>query len=253
MTAEIPRLRMFAGPNGSGKSTIKTKVEEALPLLPLGVYINPDEIEKQIKKSKYINFKNFEISVPKEEIEKFFLNSTLINENPGLKKELTLLEFCDNRILFGQVNMNSYFASVCADLIRNKLLIDKKSFTFETVMSSPDKIEILKKARLLGYRTYLYYVSTGDPLINENRVKNRVAAGGHNVPKEKINVRYKRSMDNLSEAIKFTNRAFIYDNLEEAELIAEITDSTTIEIKTEYIPKWFDDYVLDKFEVIDGL
>jgi len=32
-------------------------------------------------------------------------------------------------------------------------------------------------------------------------------------------------------------------------LIAEITDSTIIKMKTEYIPKWFDDYVLDKFEI----
>jgi predicted ABC-type ATPase len=252
MTAKIPRLRMFAGPNGSGKSTIKTKIEEALPLLPLGVYINPDEIEKQVKKAKYIDSSDYEISATKEEIEKFFLDSTLISKKPSLKKELKLLGFSDNKISFELVNMNSYFASVCSDFIRNKLLVDKKSFTFETVMSSQDKIEILKKARLLGYRTYLYYVSTGDPLINENRVRNRVAAGGHNVPKEKIKERYKRSMGNLGEAIKFTNRAFIYDNLEEAELIAEITDSSTIEIKTEYIPKWFDDYVLDKFEVIDG-
>ena len=42
---EIPRLRMFAGPNGSGKSTIKSVVSSKL----LGHYLNPDEIEKEIK------------------------------------------------------------------------------------------------------------------------------------------------------------------------------------------------------------
>lgn len=252
MTAKIPRLRMFAGPNGSGKSTIKAKIEEGLPLLPFGAYINPDEIEQQAKNSKYIDFKDFKITATKEEIEEFFFDSTLINKKPSLKKEIKLLEFSDNKISFEQVNMNSYLASICADLIRNKLLIEKQSFTFETVMSSKDKVEILQKAQLLGYRTYLYYVATEDPLINESRVRNRVDDGGHGVPKRKINERYKRSMDNLSEAIKFTNRAFIYDNSEEAKLIAEITDSITIEIKTEYIPKWFDDYVLDKFEVING-
>jgi len=40
-----PRLRMFAGPNGSGKSTLNTIISKEL----LGVYINPDEIEKEIK------------------------------------------------------------------------------------------------------------------------------------------------------------------------------------------------------------
>lgn len=46
MNLEIPRMRMFAGPNGSGKSTIKEVISEEL----LGIYVNPDEIEKEIIK-----------------------------------------------------------------------------------------------------------------------------------------------------------------------------------------------------------
>jgi len=42
---KIPRLRIFAGPNGSGKSTIKDVLSDNL----LGVYINPDEIENEIR------------------------------------------------------------------------------------------------------------------------------------------------------------------------------------------------------------
>jgi predicted ABC-type ATPase len=45
MKTVLPRLRMFAGPNGSGKSTLKT----VLPPELLGVYLNPDEIESQIR------------------------------------------------------------------------------------------------------------------------------------------------------------------------------------------------------------
>ena len=45
MSFEIPRLRMFAGPNGSGKSTIKDVINKEL----LGIYINPDDIEKNIR------------------------------------------------------------------------------------------------------------------------------------------------------------------------------------------------------------
>lgn len=37
-----PRLRMFAGPNGSGKSTLKEVIRAEM----LGIYINPDEIER---------------------------------------------------------------------------------------------------------------------------------------------------------------------------------------------------------------
>lgn len=45
MNTAVPRLRMFAGPNGSGKSAIK----DLLPKQLLGVYVNPDEIEKAIR------------------------------------------------------------------------------------------------------------------------------------------------------------------------------------------------------------
>lgn len=47
----LPRLRMFAGPNGSGKSTIKSVVPGKL----LGVYLNPDEIQKDIEDRGFLN------------------------------------------------------------------------------------------------------------------------------------------------------------------------------------------------------
>lgn len=45
MSNATPRLRMFAGPNGSGKSTLKDEVEAH----GLGVYINADDIEAEIR------------------------------------------------------------------------------------------------------------------------------------------------------------------------------------------------------------
>jgi ABC-type branched-subunit amino acid transport system ATPase component len=48
--SDVPRLRMFAGPNGSGKSTIKAVIRPEL----LGVYINPDAIEKDIRERGFL-------------------------------------------------------------------------------------------------------------------------------------------------------------------------------------------------------
>lgn len=45
MNGQVPRLRMFAGPNGSGKSSIQAVISREL----LGIYINPDDIEKEIR------------------------------------------------------------------------------------------------------------------------------------------------------------------------------------------------------------
>lgn len=122
-----------------------------------------------------------------------------------------------------------------------------KSFTFETVMSSPDKIEILKKAQTEGYRTYLYYVATEDPLINLLRIGHRVKSGGHNVPSEKVVSRYYRSLELLFEAVKHTDRTFIFDNSGDNKIwIAEIVGGTEISLQTEEIPAWFQKYILDK-------
>ncbi len=52
MNPATPRMRMFAGPNGSGKSTSKGVIEPEL----LGVYINPDDIEKDIRRFDFLDF-----------------------------------------------------------------------------------------------------------------------------------------------------------------------------------------------------
>ena len=176
-----PRLRMFAGPNGSGKSTIKSVIRHEL----LGVYINPDEIEAEIKRNDYLDFGEFEIQTEKAEVVGFFQNSTLLAK-ADLLDETEYLRFTENRLIFSEVEINAYFASVAADFIRQKLILAKKSFSFETVMSSPDKVKLLEKSKQFGYRNYLYFVATDNPNINISRVKNRVKAGGHDVPNDKI-------------------------------------------------------------------
>lgn len=242
----VPRLRMFAGPNGSGKSTIKSYVGKAIGERLFGYYINPDEFEKTIRESGFIDFSNFNLKVVAAEVFGFFQNSEWLKKI-GLTERITKLEFNDNKLYFTKVEINSYFASVASDFIRRKLLLSQQDFTFETVMSSPDKIEFLAEAQKVGYRTYLYYVATKDYEINISRVAHRVSEGGHDVPTDKISSRYQRSLELLPEAIKHTNRAYIFDNsADKAELVAEITDAKRIEIKINSVPTWFVKYILEK-------
>ena len=241
MNLQVPRLRIFDGPNGSGKSTIKEVISEEL----LGIYVNPDEIEKEIKAFDFLDLSYFGISTTEDEILDFFSNSELLKK-ADLVKEAYTLKFNDDKLIFTNiVEINSYFASVCADFIRKKLIEKRVSFTFETVMSSTDKIELLKLAKKLGYKTYLYFVSTSDPLINISRVRNRVQLGGHDVPQDKIVSRYYRSLSNLKEAVKYTDRAYIFDNSSHKRTwICEITNATKVEIKQDNIPKWFENSFL---------
>jgi len=240
MSFETPRLRMFAGPNGSGKSTIKDVINKEL----LGIYINPDDIEKNIKENGYLDFNNFEIEASEKEVLDFFRNSTLL-KSVNLQNKISDLKYENNKLIFINNDINSYFASVCADFIRKKLLEYKKSFTFETVMSSYDKIELLKVSKSLGYRNYLYYISTSDPSINVSRVNNRVSFKGHDVPEDKIISRYYRSLGFLKEAVKLSDRAYIFDNSsDEKTWICEITDGSNVDFKVDEIPSWVEEYLL---------
>ncbi len=236
----IPRLRMFAGPNGSGKSTLKSVIPNDL----LGIYINPDEIEKEIRQFDFLDLQRYNVVTEENEILSFFNDSNLL-EKVDLLEEASCLKFNDQKLSFFEVSVNSYFASVCADFIRRKLLESHISFTFETVMSAPDKIQLLSAAQQMGYRTYLYYIATDDPDINITRVRQRVAAGGHDVPQDKIVSRYKRSIKQLPKAIKATNRAYIFDNSGDVAVwVCEITEGKDIDYKHDTVPGWVYNHVI---------
>ena len=243
-TDPIPRLRMFAGPNGSGKSTIKSVINPEL----LGIYINPDDIESDISERGYFDFQHYSVQTSLKEVLTYFSNSALL-KRADLLEQVEFLRFGDDKLSFHNVNVNAYFASVVADFTRWKLIETSKSFTFETVMSSPDKINLLQHARNRGYRTYLYYVATEAAEINISRVHFRVKMGGHPVPEDKIISRYSKSLDLLIDAVKLSDRAYIFDNSGHEHIwVAEITGGKTLEMKTNLMPRWFKDFLWDKFK-----
>ena len=237
-----PRMRMFAGPNGSGKSTLKSVIEPYL----LGFYINPDEIEKELQDKKFYTIDALPFEILETEIIKFFQDSGLY---PKLSFSLTIDNFQieNNKLFFLKIPINSYVSAIFSDFLRHKFIENKMSFTFETVMSSSDKVALLAKAQALGFKTYLYYVSTEDPQINISRVANRVNLGGHNVPQDKIVQRYYRSLDLLFQAIKYSNRVYLFDNSGVSKkFIASVEEGKVIDIQVDTLPEWFEKYVIDK-------
>lgn len=143
--------------------------------------------------------------------------------------------------------IDSYIAADLAEFIRINLLKTGASFSYETVMSDFKKVEFLKKAKEEGYRIYLYFFATENPLININRVKVRVAEHGHNVLKEAIEKRYYKSLKNLKPAVKLSNRAYLFDNSQKASiLVSEITDGKKVKvIDPENAPNWFVKYIFE--------
>ncbi len=128
--------------------------------------------------------------------------------------------------LIGEPLIEDQFAQLAqseASQLRNMYLDTQVSFSFETVFSDPygDKLNFLDEARRRGYVVALLAVSLESPEKSADRVALRVAAGGHNVPMDRIRARYPRVLDNIMQATRIVNVALLVDNSED-----NVTDDT---------------------------
>lgn len=115
---------------------------------------------------------------------------------------------------FGDWNSNEAVlkaARYCEEL-REKCLIERKSFVFETVFSAPDKIDFVLRAKSAGFFIRLFFIGTSSPTINAARIANRVLEGGHDVSITKIISRYQKSIINCNFISEFVDRLYVYDN-----------------------------------------
>ncbi len=125
--------------------------------------------------------------------------------------------------------------------LRYKCLNEKRDFVFETVFSSDEKLEFLRKAHESGFFIRFFFVCTSNPKINVSRITKRYLEGGHEVPISKIISRYFKSLENACEAIEFVDRAYIYDNSIEdhlPQLLFRMTEGKVFKQYTDDIPEW---------------
>lgn len=125
--------------------------------------------------------------------------------------------------------------------LRYQCLNEKRDFVFETVFSSDEKIDFLRKAHDAGFFIRFFFVCTSSPEINITRITRRFLEGGHEVPISKIISRYYKSILNASEAVSFVDRAYIYDNSIEnqlPQLLFRTAEGVIIKQYTKDIPEW---------------
>ncbi|NIF28512.1 hypothetical protein F3J44_19270 [Pantoea sp. Tr-811] len=136
---------MFAGPNGSGKSTINAQ----LPAPLTRIFVNADELEREARNTGFIDLAPFGLMVSLAELVSFHLDHYLIRER-HLTDQAAKLGLQGFKVDYRQVEINSYFASVLSDMIRQRLLETGVSFSFETVMSHPSNGPAQTKRAILG-------------------------------------------------------------------------------------------------------
>ena len=87
-----------------------------------------------------------------------------------------------------------------------------ESFAVETTLAGRHYLRMMVDARIRGFEVVLVYIGTENAEINLARIRNRVLAGGHDVPESDVRRRYQRSFTNLPTAIKRADHTILFDN-----------------------------------------
>lgn len=134
----------------------------------------------------------------------------------------------------------SYKAAQIAVERRNEHFANKTSFVTETVFSHVSKLKLVTDAKDAGFYVALYHVGLKSANLNVSRVGNRVKAGGHDVPEQKIRDRRERGEGLISQAARLADRAFVYDNSvygKKPTLGIKFKNGQVIDVG-ENLPKW---------------
>lgn len=141
--------------------------------------------------------------------------STLYNL-PSLEKEKMGVRINTDEIVrtFGnwRNETDQIKAARIAIKLRKECINDGKSFNQETTLTGNSILKLIEQIKNCGYKIHLYYVGVDSPEIAKERIKARVAKGGHDIPNEVVEKRYSESIENLRVILPKIDKAEIYDN-----------------------------------------
>jgi predicted ABC-type ATPase len=107
----------------------------------------------------------------------------------------------------------------------------------ETVLSTDKYRALVLAARDLGFEIRLIYVLLKDVSLNIERIRLRVAKGGHAVPKTKIIERRQRSLDQLPWFLQHCDQAWLYDNSGPSPQLVGVKSNDVIELDDAVLPE----------------
>ena len=154
------------------------------------------------------------------------------------------LRFLNADILAGELGIDAYQAAEVAAKLRREFVSQGESFIFETVFSDPagDKLTFLKQAAPQGYAVVVCFIGLADSDRSEERVAMRVTQGGHDVPTDKLNARFPRTLANLKQAIRELPCVLVFDNddLRTPFRVAAIFQNGRQTFLAKSIPSWLE-------------
>ncbi|HNR22211.1 MAG TPA: zeta toxin family protein [Steroidobacteraceae bacterium] len=98
-----------------------------------------------------------------------------------------------------------------------RALREELNFAFETTLGATTLPNLLLAGARAGAQVHLWYVGLSSPELHMQRVRERVQAGGHDIPEEKIRARYHSSRANLIRLLPYLASLHVHDNSAQAD------------------------------------
>lgn len=86
------------------------------------------------------------------------------------------------------------------------------SFTQETTLSGARTERTIRRAKERGYTIRLYYIGLDTMEESLGRIRNRVAKGGHDIPKEDVERRFSTRFADVLRVLPYCDEARFFDN-----------------------------------------
>ena len=134
--------------------------------------------------------------------------------------------------------------------LRNECMEKGNSFNEETTLTGKTILKLIDKVREKNYKLHLFYVGVGSPDISKERIKKRVADGGHHIPNEVVDKRYKESLKNFEKILKKFDNVVVYDNSVRFRTLLRIIDKKVIKI-ADNLPEWMENIINNNYKVLE--
>ena len=131
-----------------------------------------------------------------------------------------------------------------AIMMCRSLITQRESLIVESTLAGHGAISLMARAKRAGYRTLLVYVALGEPELHIDRVRLRVAQGGHDIPDADIRRRYFRSLSRVPEAIRLAHETVVLDNAGPEPARVLMLQSGQITWRSSSLPEWVKELVL---------
>lgn len=122
--------------------------------------------------------------------------------------------------------------NLLADLIEKRVSINQ-----ETTLPGEAIVRFAKQAREAGYFITLYFVGIENVEMAIERVKERVAKGGHGIEEAVIRKRFAALAGNLARLVPYCDVVYLYDNSRRFRQVAVMRGGVMVDIDPD-MPLW---------------